>query len=310
MKSKTAVETAKNLIDIFCLFGAPSILHSNNGREFANQIINNLKCQWSNLKIVHGKPRHSHSQGSVERCNRDIRDALICWMADENTRHWADGLCFVQSKKNRSYHSAIKRSPYEAMFGCAQRNGLKDTDLPQDLVDSLESESDLVTLLSEVTEVQHPTEKSLTERTEAVAGADEGAYGEEVQVSIVDGEMENTTNSEVQSFLEGEEIENIINKEVLAPTVDIETEGLKINENGGLLCIVCKAPVADVQSCSKCEGKIHASCSVLKVSNEFESEFQCFLCQRSCDITINREHAKRGLEVQANLMLAQSTKKI
>ncbi|XP_050310844.1 KRAB-A domain-containing protein 2-like [Anthonomus grandis grandis] len=78
MKSRTAVKTARNLIEMFCLFGAPSILHSDNGREFSNQVINNLKCQWPHLKIVHGKPCHSQGQGSVGRCNRDVRDALIC----------------------------------------------------------------------------------------------------------------------------------------------------------------------------------------------------------------------------------------
>ena len=29
---------------------------------------------WKGLKIVHGKLRHSQSQGSVERANRDIED--------------------------------------------------------------------------------------------------------------------------------------------------------------------------------------------------------------------------------------------
>lgn len=58
---KRAEEVAKNLLDIFCIFGAPSILQSDNGREFVNRIINDLKLMWSSLKIVHGKPRHSQS---------------------------------------------------------------------------------------------------------------------------------------------------------------------------------------------------------------------------------------------------------
>ncbi|CAI6354197.1 unnamed protein product [Macrosiphum euphorbiae] len=59
LKTKTAEEVAYNLIDIFTLLGAPSILQSDNGREFSNQIVCNLKNYWPNLKIVHGKPRHS-----------------------------------------------------------------------------------------------------------------------------------------------------------------------------------------------------------------------------------------------------------
>jgi len=35
---------------------------------------------WSDIKIVHGKPRHSESQGSVERANQDIENMLAVWM--------------------------------------------------------------------------------------------------------------------------------------------------------------------------------------------------------------------------------------
>jgi hypothetical protein len=74
------------LIPIFCEFGAPNILQSDNGREFANQVTIMIcifefktiifshmisvipflihqvvtavtKC-WTNCRIVHGKPHH------------------------------------------------------------------------------------------------------------------------------------------------------------------------------------------------------------------------------------------------------------
>jgi len=40
---KPAEEVAFNLIDIFTLIGAPSILQSDNGREFSDNIVSNLK---------------------------------------------------------------------------------------------------------------------------------------------------------------------------------------------------------------------------------------------------------------------------
>ena len=109
LKTKTAAEVAYNLIDIFTLFGAPSILQSDNGREFANKIVEDLKLLWSELKIVHGKPRHSQSQGSVERANQDVENMLTSWMIDQQTTNWSEGLRFVQLMKNRAYHSGIKR---------------------------------------------------------------------------------------------------------------------------------------------------------------------------------------------------------
>ena len=109
LKTKTAAEVAYNLIDIFTLFGAPSILQSDNGREFANKIVEDLKLLWPELKIVHGKPRHSQSQGSVERANQDVENMLTSWMIDQQTTNWSEGLRFVQLMKNRAYHSGIKR---------------------------------------------------------------------------------------------------------------------------------------------------------------------------------------------------------
>lgn len=38
LKRKTAKEVAYNLLDIFADLGAPCVLHSDNGREFANQV--------------------------------------------------------------------------------------------------------------------------------------------------------------------------------------------------------------------------------------------------------------------------------
>lgn len=53
LTSKRAVEIAHKLLGIFCTFGAPSI-QSDNGREFANSVIEELGSMWSDLKIVHG----------------------------------------------------------------------------------------------------------------------------------------------------------------------------------------------------------------------------------------------------------------
>jgi hypothetical protein len=65
-------------------------------------------------------------------------------------KKWADGLRFVQAKKNRSYHCGIKQSPYEAMFGLPQRIGLKDSDLPQEILETLSTEEELKNVIKHV----------------------------------------------------------------------------------------------------------------------------------------------------------------
>ena len=87
------------------------------GLEFTAQVITELKQMWPDLVIVHGKPRHPQSQGSVERANCDIKDMLIAWMSDNDTRNWTVGLMFVQFQKNSSHHTGIKSSPFVSLFG-------------------------------------------------------------------------------------------------------------------------------------------------------------------------------------------------
>lgn len=149
LKSKRAEEVAKILVDIFCIFGAPSILQSDNGREFANRVIEELCSMWNGLKIVHGKPRHSQSQGSVERANQDIQNMLMTWMDDENCRRWSEGLRFVQLMKNRAYHDGIKRAPYAAMFGHDIKVGLSTSAFPKETIENIRTEEELEKVVRE-----------------------------------------------------------------------------------------------------------------------------------------------------------------
>jgi hypothetical protein len=160
LEYKRAEEVAYHLIDIFTLIGAPSILQSDNGREFSNKIVDNLKLMWPDLKIVHGKPRHSQSQGSVERANQDIENMSTTWTQDNKTSKWSEGLRFVQLMKNRAHHSGIKRSPYEALFGSRLKVGLTTSSLPHNVLETINDEEELQEVLKSVNvaqleEVQH-----------------------------------------------------------------------------------------------------------------------------------------------------------
>jgi len=140
---KRAEEVAYVLLDIFTTFGAQTMLQSNNSREFVNKIINELCNMWQDLKIIQGKPRHSQIQGSVEGANQDMENILATWLQDNKTKKWSEGLKLVQFMKNRSLHHGIKCSPYEAMFECNAKIGLKSSVLPISIINKLKTEEDL-----------------------------------------------------------------------------------------------------------------------------------------------------------------------
>ncbi|KAJ8926982.1 hypothetical protein NQ314_020607 [Rhamnusium bicolor] len=154
LRSKRAVEVAKELLKIFLQFGAPSILQSDNGREFANSIIEELKIMWPEICIVHGRLRHLQSQGSVERANQDVENMLRAWMLDNKTTAWSTGLHFVQWKKNNSLLRVIGRSPLKAVFRTNPRQGLKSTNLPQNVIFTITTEKNLTPKLLVYTEMK------------------------------------------------------------------------------------------------------------------------------------------------------------
>ena len=143
LSSKCAREVALRLVDIFTLIGAPCILQMDNGREFVAKVVEELKLIWPGMAIVHGKPRHPQSQGSVERANGDVHTMLSLWMTDNNSKNWALGLKFVQMQKNNSYHTTIKCTPYYATFGLEFKFALNSSKIPREILEKLTEEEEL-----------------------------------------------------------------------------------------------------------------------------------------------------------------------
>ena len=66
LEQKTGVAVAQLLFQIFTETGAPTILHTDNGREFRNKSVKSVVALFPPCKMVHGRPRNSRCQGSVE----------------------------------------------------------------------------------------------------------------------------------------------------------------------------------------------------------------------------------------------------
>ena len=78
--NKTAVEVAFVLTRlIFPMMGIPSILHSDNGREFVNHVIDEVLTVWpGQVQLINGHPRHPQSQGLVEQAHYTLEHNVKC----------------------------------------------------------------------------------------------------------------------------------------------------------------------------------------------------------------------------------------
>ncbi|KAG8462535.1 hypothetical protein KFE25_010360 [Diacronema lutheri] len=163
LTSKRGPAVAAALVDIFTIYGPPKILHSDNGKEFAGhagngkearlddgemrEVISQIKQLWPDFLMVHGRARHSQSQGAIERLNRTVQARLAAWMSDNNSTQWSVGCRFVRWVINTTVTRATGSSPYKLAFGQEPRVGISDLPIDRVLLEKLTTEVDLNALL-------------------------------------------------------------------------------------------------------------------------------------------------------------------
>ena len=99
--------------------GYPLLLHCDNGGEFRNEHLQNV-CTFKGIRMLHGAPYHSQSQGMIERFNKTIQDAMILRKNSAELNGEMDKYTMKDSVKeclrryNNKVHSTIKCTPEEA----------------------------------------------------------------------------------------------------------------------------------------------------------------------------------------------------
>ena len=91
LKSKEAGKIADNMATrVFSHFGMPYLLQSDNGREFVNSVMTDLLQSWEGLcKTINGRPRHPHSQGTVERGNQGVENMIRVLQKTQKSNKWS-----------------------------------------------------------------------------------------------------------------------------------------------------------------------------------------------------------------------------
>lgn len=115
--SANAAEAVKALLSYIKTFGQPSQLLSDNGTQYANQVVAEL-CAILGTEHIR-TVAHSHQENAiVERVNKEILRHLRALVFDDKTHiKWSYHLVFVQRILNTTQHESIGVAPCQLLFG-------------------------------------------------------------------------------------------------------------------------------------------------------------------------------------------------
>jgi hypothetical protein len=152
------------LLNFVSRYGAPKILHVDNGREFislaydekyqgprqvefseeeSEKIVTEFQKLLPGTKMVHGKARHSQSQGFIENRNKVAINFLTKWCLQNNTAFYWMGIPSMRFHINGRINRGNKMSPFEYLYGVKPTAGISSLPLDRKLINSLVTEEDL-----------------------------------------------------------------------------------------------------------------------------------------------------------------------
>jgi len=133
LKQKTAVNVKDSLENIIFIEGAPRAIQTDNGKEFANNTMQNF-LNSKNIEFIRGRPRHPMNQGQVERVNQTITRKIAKALSDNVEKCWINVHRDIVFKYNTTWHRAINTTPMKAFRG---RIGVNINDLTNNNIDSV-----------------------------------------------------------------------------------------------------------------------------------------------------------------------------
>ena len=143
-RDQRASTVVKTLVrDWFLVYGVPKRIHSDQGRCFEAQLVQEL-CRMYGIKKSRSTPYHPEGNGQCERFNRTLHD-LLRTLQPTRKRKWPEHLkelCYVY---NATPHTSTGYSPHYLMFGVDPKLPV-DLLLPNDHIDQAGSNSEWLTL--------------------------------------------------------------------------------------------------------------------------------------------------------------------
>lgn len=123
LKTNSAEIVARKLWKIFCVFGLPKILQSDNGPEFVNEVLRAL-VQINGIDHRLISPYNPRADGKVERSIQTVM-MVIKKLLHGTNRHWPLFVPFAQLSFNTKVSSLTESTPFALMFN-RELNEMKD----------------------------------------------------------------------------------------------------------------------------------------------------------------------------------------
>ena len=116
IRDKKAITVARGLVDRVILpFGTPRLLLSDNGREFENELMQEL-CRLLGVEKQRSTFYTPQCNGAIERWHSAM-NSLLAKTVETHQRDWPQRLPFVVAAYNSSVHESTGYSPNRLMFG-------------------------------------------------------------------------------------------------------------------------------------------------------------------------------------------------
>lgn len=120
LETRSADEVARNLIDIFCVFGVPAFVETCDDGAAVAAFTGSLseKLRYRGTAWARPEVRCGGRESAAETAySAKLRDFLKAWTADGDAAHWSEALRFCQYRANNTFRADIGRTPFEALFG-------------------------------------------------------------------------------------------------------------------------------------------------------------------------------------------------
>ena len=129
-KDQKARTVAEILVSkVFSRFGPPTVIHSDQGRNFESSLIHEI-CGLMGIHKSRTSAYHPQCDGLVERQNRTLQDMLTAYVS-QHQHDWDRWVDLVAYAYNTSIHASTGYSPYQMVFGRLARTPLEiDLGLP------------------------------------------------------------------------------------------------------------------------------------------------------------------------------------